>query len=78
MMAILMSVSLSTMAGCAGHEKWNCAELRTPSGHAIIMQSGPHDGKTFIRKQVGPGYSILEQRSGGNSAVVIQQDDGSD
>ena len=49
------------------------SRLSTPSGAATITQSGPADRKPIVHKQIGPGYSILEQESGGNAAIVIQR-----
>lgn len=52
------------------------SELSSPSGTAIIVQSGPKGTKPIVRKTIRPGYSILQQESGGNSAIVIQQQGG--
>jgi hypothetical protein len=52
------------------------SQLTTPSGTAIIVQSGPSGTKPIVRKTIRPGYSILQQKSGGNSATVIQQQSG--
>jgi hypothetical protein len=52
------------------------SELSGPSGTAVIMQSGPSGTKPIVRKTIRPGYSILQQQSGGNSAIVIQQQSG--
>lgn len=49
------------------------SELSSPSGTAVIVQSGPSGTVPFVSKTVRPGYSILRQQSGGNSAIVIQQ-----
>ena len=50
--------------------------LSSPSGTAFIVQSGPTGTKPFIRKTVRRGYSILQQESGGNSSIIIQQRSG--
>jgi hypothetical protein len=52
------------------------SELSSPSGTAIIVQSGPSGTKPIVRKTVRPGYSILQQESGGNSSIIIQQQSG--
>ena len=52
------------------------SELSGPSGTAIIVQSGPSGTKPIVRKTVRPGYSVLQQESGGNSAIIIQQQSG--
>jgi hypothetical protein len=52
------------------------SELSSPSGTAIIVQSGPTGTKPFVRKTVRPGYSVLQQESGGNSSIIIQQQSG--
>ncbi len=52
------------------------SELSSPSGTAIIVQSGPSATKPIVRKTIRPGYSILQQESGGNTATVIQQQSG--
>ena len=52
------------------------SQLSSPSGSAIIVQSGPSGTKPIVRKTIRPGYSILQQESGGNSATVIQQQSG--
>jgi hypothetical protein len=74
MFTLLIGASLLSTAGCAGVRDQGvvCSELATPAGRAVIVQSGPVGGKPIIRKRVGPGYSMLEQDSGGNTAIVIQ------
>jgi len=52
------------------------SELSGPSGTAIIVQSGPAGTKPIVRKSVRPGYSILQQESGGNSSTIIQRQSG--
>ena len=52
------------------------AELSTSAGTAIIVQSGPNGTKPFVYKTRRPGFSILQQKSGGNSAIIIQQQSG--
>jgi len=52
------------------------SRLASPSGAATIVQTGPPGNKPTVRKAVGPGYSIFEQESGGNSAIVIQRQGG--
>jgi hypothetical protein len=52
------------------------SELSSPSGTAIIVQSGSSARKPIVRKIVRPGYSILQQESDGNSSIIIQQQSG--
>jgi hypothetical protein len=52
------------------------SELSGPSGNALIVQSGPTGTKPIVRKTIRPGYSILQQESGGNSSIIIQQRSG--
>ncbi|MGD1036271.1 MAG: hypothetical protein ABR878_03575 [Roseiarcus sp.] len=80
MFTLLMSAGLFSAFGCggAGDRGVYCSELATPTGRATIIQSGPVDKKPLVRKEVGPGYSILEQDSGGNHAIVIQSGPGTD
>ena len=52
------------------------SQLSSPSGTAIIVQTGPTGTKPIVRKIVRPGYSILQQESGGNSSIIIQQRSG--
>jgi len=76
MLAFVISASLFAISQCNGANKDGifCSELKSPSGHATIVQSGPPGSKPYVRKEVGPGYSILEQNSGGNHSIVIQGD----
>ena len=77
MTAILTSANLIAatcglhFAACVIH----VSELVTPSGQAVIIQSGPDSQKPRVRKKVGEGYSILEQQSSGNHAVIFQSTD---
>jgi hypothetical protein len=52
------------------------SQLSSPAGTAIIVQSGPAGTKPIVRKTIRPGYSILQQESGGNSSIIIQQRSG--
>jgi hypothetical protein len=80
MFIVLIGASLLTVSQCdsMGISRLVCSEMATPAGRAIIVQSGPIGGKPVVRKEIGPGYSILEQESGGNRAIVIQSGPGSE
>ncbi len=77
MTGLLLAALLTTAAADSPNgTKLYSSQLTTPSGTAIIVQSGPSGTKPIVRKTIRPGYSILQQQSGGNSATVIQQQRG--
>jgi len=77
MTALIIGAWLTAASGNPPDETTLYAsQLSTPSGTAIIVQSGPADRKPVVRKQVGPGYSILRQESGENSSTIIQMQGG--
>jgi hypothetical protein len=76
---IALTVSAWLLAASGGPSNGTTlysSELSSPSGTAIIVQSGPTGKKPIVRKIVRPGYSILQQESGGNSSTIIQQQSG--
>jgi hypothetical protein len=79
MLSLMIGASLISAIGCSGvaSDGVVCSELTTPAGHATIVQSGPGVKKAKVRKEVGPGYSVLEQDSGGNHTIIIQTGPGS-
>jgi hypothetical protein len=76
MMTFIISASLMAASGAGGDDTLYSSQLSTPSGTATIIQSGPLGEKPIVRKRTGPGFSILQQESGGNSAIVIQRQSG--
>lgn len=74
MFTLIIGASLVSAIGCGGVGDGGvvCSELASPAGRATIVQSRPTAGKPKIRKEVGQGYSVLEQDSGGNHAIIIQ------
>ena len=77
MNALLLTAWLSVASGGSSDgSALYSSELSTSAGTAIIVQSGPSGTKPIIRKTRRPGYSILQQNSGGNSVIVIQQQSG--
>jgi len=73
---VLAALLTAAAADSASGTTLYSSQLSSPSGTAIIMQSGPSGTKPIVRKTIRPGYSILQQQSGGNSATVIQQQSG--
>ncbi|MGA2485904.1 MAG: hypothetical protein ABSF49_07940 [Roseiarcus sp.] len=73
---VLAALLTAAAADSASGTTLYSSQLSSPSGTAIIMQSGPSGTKPIVRKTIRPGYSILQQQSGGNSAIVIQQQSG--
>jgi hypothetical protein len=73
---VLAALLTAAAADSASGTTLYSSQLSSPSGTAIIMQSGPSGTKPIARKTIRPGYSILQQQSGGNSAIVIQQQSG--
>ena len=77
MTALLLAALLTTAAAdLPNGTRLYSSQLSSPSGTAIIAQSGASGTKPIVRKTIRPGYSILQQESGGNSATVIQQQSG--
>jgi hypothetical protein len=77
MTALLLAALLTTAAAdLPNGTRLYSSQLSSPSGTAIIAQSGASGTKAIVRKTIRPGYSILQQESGGNSATVIQQQSG--
>ena len=72
---VMAWLSIGSASPSNGNELYR-SELSTPAGTAIIVQSAPSGTKPFVRKTLRPDYSILQQESGGNSAIVIQQQSG--
>ena len=52
MLAFVISASLFAISQCNGANKDGifCSELKSPSGHATIVQSGPPGSKPYVRK----------------------------
>jgi hypothetical protein len=75
MTALVIGAWLSAIGAADGTTLYS-SELSSPSGTAVIVQSGPRGVKPTVRKIVRPGLSILQQESGGNSSIVIQQQSG--
>ena len=44
------------------------------SNHALIIQSGPRDDKPVVTTRKGPGYTVIEQHSSNNRAIIMQGD----
>jgi hypothetical protein len=45
------------------------------TNRAVVIQGGPKaDGQPQTTVRKGPGYVIIEQRSNGNRAVIMQSD----
>jgi hypothetical protein len=78
MFTLLIGASLLGALGCGAvkNDRVVCSEMATPTGNATIVQSGPVGKKPVVRKEIGPGYSVLEQDSGGNHAIIIQSGPG--
>jgi hypothetical protein len=75
MFGLLVSASLMAASGGATMDQdVYVSRLASPSSQATIVQSGSAAKKPIVRKKTGPGYQILEQSTGGNHAVIIQQD----
>jgi hypothetical protein len=77
MFTLLVSAGLIAGSGSATIDQdVYASRLATPQSQATIVQSGPAGRKPVVRKKMGPGYQILEQSTGGNHAIIIQQDQG--
>ena len=49
------------------------SELATSAGRVTIVQCGPIGQKPRVRREIGPGYSILEQDGTGNHVSITQR-----
>ncbi len=77
MFTLVIGASLLAASPCSGaaNESVHCSHVTTPWGRATVVQSQRIDiGKNpVIHKKVGPGYSIVEERSGGNRVTIVQR-----
>jgi len=74
MIVFMLGASLATtpVADTSNNGAYT-AHMRTQWGQATITQSGPVNKKPIVRRKFDAGSSILEQDSGGNYAIIIQQ-----
>jgi hypothetical protein len=82
MFTLVIGASLLAASPCGGaansgaaNESVHCSHVMTPWGRMTVVQSQRIDiGKNpVVRKKVGPGYSIVEEQSGGNHVTVVQR-----
>jgi hypothetical protein len=71
---VIAASVIAVSAGCGpGNGQAYTSELATSAGRVTIVQCGPAGQKPRVRKQLGPGYSILEQDGGGNHVTITQR-----
>ena len=67
---VLAAVLMGAIA--SGTSRAETTSVNNGSNSATITQSGD-PSKTEKQVKTGPGYTSIEQRSGGNSAMIIQK-----
>ncbi|MGD0186388.1 MAG: hypothetical protein ABSC25_14220 [Roseiarcus sp.] len=77
MFTLVIGASLLAASQCNGAAKdgVHCSHVMTPWGRATVVQSQHIDiGRNpVVRKEEGPGYSIVEEQSGGNHVTIVQR-----